>query len=148
MITVFELKKEIHKNECFKHLEFPFTLEKDFTKLVIKYSYSPKDYIGESFNMAYSAFKEAYGNEEVSYGDVIKELPLKNHVTLSLLREGIIMGTAHRHANDLEVALSEKASTVGFHAFKPTAGNYTLVLSTHAVLSEKIECEIEVCAYE
>ncbi len=148
MMTVLELKTEITKEERFQHLEFPFTLEKDFTRLLIKYSYSPKNYIGEDFRLAYEAFKEAYGDVEVQKSEVCKELPLKNHVTLSLLKEGEWLGTAHRHAEKLEVEVCKAVPTVGFKPFKPTEGSYAIVLSTHAVLSEKIEVSIEVLAYE
>ncbi len=147
MSTVFSLETVITKEQCFQHLKFPFILEKDYSRLVIEYSYFPKDFLVDGYHLAYAAFKEAYGDVEVMKEDVLQELPLKNHVTLSVLREGIIMGTAHRHPNEMQITLG-KDSTEGFHSFKPNNGNYALVLSTHAVLTDSVNVFLKVDAYE
>ena len=149
MITLLSLKREITKEECFKHLEFPFVAKEEYSKLRIKYSYFPKDYLGEDgFDLALNAFKEAYGDSLVDIEKVKNELPLKNHITLSLSKEGELIGTAHRHANNLVVEVSQLGSTPGFYLVPINKGNYSVVLSVHALLCEKVTAEVEVVAYE
>jgi len=148
MITIFSLESEITKEQCFNHLEFPFELEKEYDSLKIYYSYTPKDYYGDAaFSLAKEAFHEAYGNEAVADEEVIKELPLKNHVTLSLSKDKMLIGTAHRHSNDMVIEVGERA-TVGFKSVKLSPGSYSIVLSVHALLSDKINFKLKVVAYE
>ena len=148
MITVLSLNSEITKEKCFSHVEFPFELEKEYRLLKIRYSYSPKDYDGEdAFLLAQEAFKDAYGEVIACDEQIIKELPLKNHVTLSLTKGATLIGTAHRHANDMTREVGER-STVGFNGVKLEKGAYSIILSTHAVLSDKITFCLRVDAYE
>ena len=149
MITVFSLDSEITKEQCFNHLEFPFELEKRYSLLKIYYSYSPKEYDGrDALMLAREAFKEAYGNvSTVLEEQVVKELPLKNHVTLSLSKGKTLIGTAHRHANDMIIEIGER-STVGFDSVKLESGSYAITLSVHALLSDKLNFKLRVEAYE
>ncbi len=149
MIKILSLKTEITKEQRFKHIEFPFVLNEDYSKLEINYHYSPKDYLGDDgYEMALNAFKEAYGDVRVEADEVISELPLKNHVTLSLTKDTRLVGTAHRHANDIKIIVGKDGSTEGFYSLDVNSGNYAIVLSVHAILSDIVNAEIEVVAYE
>ena len=98
--------------------------------------------------MALNAFKEAYGDVRVEVDEVISELPLKNHVTLSLTKDTRLVGTAHRHANDIKINVGKDGSTEGFYSLDIARGSYAIVLSVHAILSDIVNAEIEVVAYE
>lgn len=144
MIKLLSVEREIYKSDGFKHIDFPFVADRNYDKLLIKYAYSPKKYEGDdAFRLAYEAFKEAYGEHEVDLNDVKQELPLNNHITLSLSKEDKLIGTAHRHANDMEIEIGA-TSTVGFFPAEITKGNYSITLSCHAVLSEKVMVKLEV----
>ena len=149
MKTLLSLKPEITQNDCFTHLIFPFVVNEDYARLSISYSYFPKEYEGDdAVEKAFEAFKEAYGDATITMEDVRGELPLKNHVTLSLSKEGKLIGTAHRHANEMVVEVGEKLATVGFNKTPIAKGNYAILLSVHALLSDKVTANLEVVAYE
>lgn len=134
----------ISKQDCFKHIDIPFMVDEDYSRLIIKYSYTPKKYDGEDgYLQALSAFKDIYGEHAVSESEVNSELPLNNHITLSFSKGDELIGTAHRHANDMVLEMSMNP-TVGFYPTKIDKGSYAITLSCHAVLSEKIVARIEV----
>lgn len=149
MITLLSLQTEITREQCFKHVEFPFFTDKDYSKLIINYIYLPKDYDGkDAYDRAVQAFKEAYGESEIDLEEVKGELPLKNHVTLSLSCGNNWIGTAHRHANNMVVEVGEHTATEGFHKTPIIKGEYSVTLSIHALLSKKVSVSLEVVAYE
>lgn len=148
MIEIATIEVNLDKTHLFKHVEIPFSVENEYHRLVVSYQYFPKRYEGDdAYELAYNAFKEAYGESEVRMEDVLNELPLNNHVTLSIAREGKLLGTAHRHSPNMEIELS-KTPTVGFHSIDSTKGEYKLILSVHALLTECVNASIKVTAYE
>ncbi len=147
-MILFATTIEIRKEDCFRHIDLPFEVGGDYSRLIIKYSYAPKKYCGtDAYDIAYEAFKEAYGDSLVSENEIRRELPLNNHVTLSLAKGETLIGTAHKHSNDMSVEVGEN-STVGFKPFKVERGSYVITLSCHAVLSEKIIAKVEVYGQE
>lgn len=149
MITLLSLTTEITRKDCFSHLEFPFVADKDYSKLQIKYSYYPKDYLGsDDYQMAFRAFREAYLDYPIQKEVVKNELPLKNHLTLSLQKGNALIGTAHRHNNDMVVEVGEDLATEGFSPTKIAKGEYGITLSAHAILTEKVIIKLAVVAYE
>lgn len=148
MIEIATIEVKLDKTHLFKHVEIPFSVENEYHHLVVSYQYFPKKYEGEDdYELAYNAFKEAYGESEVCMEEVLKELPLNNHVTISIAKEGKLLGTAHRHSPNMEIELS-KTPTVGFHPIGSVKGEYKLILSMHALLSEYVNVSIKVTAYE
>ena len=138
----------ITEEACHRHVDLGFALSEDAKGLKIVYSYSPKSYEGEdALQMATEAFKEAYGNHPIDIEEVKGELPLNNHVTLSVEKDGRLIGTAHRHNNNIVVEISRDMATVGFKHTEITKGEYKITLSVHAILC-KVKAHIEVYAYE
>ena len=147
-MEIATVKVKIEKKDLFHHLDFPFVVDGDYSRLVIKYDYSPKQYAGEdAYQLAYNAFVEAYGEYKVDEEDVKRELPLNNHITLSISKDGRLTGTAHRHNPNMEIEIG-KRSTVGFHSVENVKGKYILTLSVHAILSKEVLSKIKVRAYE
>ncbi len=148
MIEIATIEVGLDKSHLFKHVAIPFSVVDEYHHLVVSYQYSPKKYEREdAYELAYNAFKEAYGESKVVEEDVLKELPLNNHVTLSISKDGKLIGTAHRHSSNMEIELS-KTPTVGFHPIDKVKGEYELILSAHALLSEGVHARIQVTAYE
>ena len=127
------------------HIRIPFRLTEAVEELSINYSYSPKKYFGEdAYSMAYAAFKRSYPESEPIFKEVVdRELPLNNHITFSLEKDGVLLGTAHRHSPRNTFKISEKQASYGFYPKKLLPGEYFAVLSVHAVL-EPVEYTLEV----
>ena len=145
-MKVFSAEVCVTRDDLHKHLKFPFTLASDAEGLTVRYSYSPKKYEGaDSYALARAAFKASYPEGIAPSVEEIKaELPLNNHVALSLEREGVLIGTAHRHANNAEYRVSALSASPGFTPVAAAKGEWAVVLSAHAVLDEKITARIEV----
>ena len=146
MDLIYRTDYTITEDMCHRHVDLGFALKEDAKALKIVYSYSPKVYEGEdALEKAVEAFKEAYGAHPIDLEEVKGEMPLKNHVTLSLEKEEELVGTAHRHNNNIVVEVSDKVATVGFKPTKITKGEYKITLSVHAILC-KVYAHVEVYA--
>lgn len=147
MIKIASGKVEIRKEDLFKHLDFPFSVGEGYSRLLIKYSYYPKKYQGnDAFIIAKKAFEEAEGREP-NTDDIKKELPLNNHITISLSKDKLLVGTAHRHSNEMTIEIGA-SSTYGFEKVLNIVGEYVLTLSTHCLLTDLVKAEWEVIACE
>ena len=145
-MKIFSAEVSVTRDDLHKHLKYPFRLLRDAEKLTVRYSYSPKRYEGDdSYALARAAFEASYPEGIAPSVEEIKaELPLNNHVTLSLEREGVLIGTAHRHANNAEYRVSALSASPGFTPTAVEKGEWAVVLSAHAVLDEKLTATIEV----
>ena len=136
-MKVFSAEVCVTRDDLHKHLKFPFTMASDAERLTVRYSYS--------YALARAAFEASYPEGIAPSVEEIKaELPLNNHVALSLEREGVLIGTAHRHANNAEYRVSALSASPGFTPVAAAKGEWAVVLSAHAVLDEKITARIEV----
>lgn len=144
-MKIFSAEVVVTRDDLHKHLKYPFTLLCGANKLTVRYSYSPKKYEGaDSYALARAAFLEAYPDGiEPSREDIEAELPLNNHLTLSLEREGKLVGTAHRHAPEAEYYVTAASASPGFTPTAVEKGEWAVVLSAHAVLDEKLTATIE-----
>lgn len=132
-----------------EHLRFPFTVKKgEYNKLTINFCYFPKKYsdTAKSVEMIKKCY-ESYGlvPEE---SDIKKELPLNNHITVALESPEGFVGAAHRHSNEAEYTVSPEKSDYGFITKGITAGVWTAIISTHAILSERVEVRVKITAYD
>ncbi len=65
-----------------------------------------------------------------------KQLPLLNHMTLSLDYEEHYIGAAHRHASRQELRISEDYSSPGFIRSRIQPGTWRIMLNVHAALTD------------
>lgn len=144
-MKIFSAEVAVTRDDLHKHLKYPFRLFRDAEKLTVRYSYSPKRYEGDdSYALARAAFSASYPEgAEPSCADIEAELPLNNHLTLSLEREGKLVGTAHRHAPEAEYYVTAASASPGFTPTAVEKGEWAVVLSAHAVLDEKLTATIE-----
>ena len=128
----------------------PFLVNEEFERLEIDYSYSPKTLEDEEKSKVLikeNLIRDGW-DEIAERGDYKAFMPLKNLITLSLDSPQGYVGAAHRQADTQHHEISEDFSSVGFDRVKITAGEWTLALNLHAVVSDECNGEIEVRGYE
>lgn len=124
----------------------PFSVEEESERLIITYSYSPKE-LGDSESakalIEENLLRDTHGGRNF-YPDYKEYLPLKNLVTLSLNSPEKYMGAAHRQDREQRHIISEDFSSVGFLKGKIIKGQWTLYLNVHAVVTENCLCKIKI----
>lgn len=145
MRTVFKTETIVSKRALHTHIPFGFEIKEGGEKLSVAYSYAPKRYSGaDAENLAYEAFLRAYpSDEKIEKAAVLGTLPLNNHITLSLEKDGAVVGTAHRHSPDNLFEITGEYASPGFFPTPVTPGKYTIVLSVHAILDEEVSVRME-----
>lgn len=124
----------------------PFRVEEEYEKLIITYSYSPKELSDceRAENLIEENLrKDTHGDREL-YPDYRKYLPLKNLVTLSLDSPSKYMGAAHRQDREQCHIISETFSSVGFLKGKIEKGLWILYLNVHALVTESCTCKVKI----
>ena len=144
--TVATLTPDDEKGNRF----IPFVLDKDYKKLVITCSYSPK--ILEDEKQTERLIKENLirdaGDDWKEYDDYSEFTPLKNLITLALESPDGFIGSAHRQANEQIHEISESFASVGFVKTKTVKGQWSAVLNCHAVVTDSVRYEIRIEAEE
>ena len=124
----------------------PFTVPEGVKKIFITYSYSPK--ILEDKEKSLLLIKENLirdaGDEWTEYTDYDEFMPLKNLVTLSLMSPEGFCGAAHRQADSQYHEIGEGFASPGFLKGKITAGQWTLCLNVHALVTDDCTCSIKI----
>lgn len=113
-----------------------FIVPKGVSRLVVRYSYSPKEIEDEE-----AALKEiAYGLRKFNFNvaNTSSFLPVRNLVTLSFDENGEYRGACHRHPNEQTIIIAEKNSTCGINNSPIKAGEWDVVVNVHYV-----GCEVE-----
>lgn len=122
-----------------------FNVPDGATKLVVKYSYSPKDVENEdqACEQIYTSMKK-YG---MNVTNVSSFLPVHNLVTLSFDENGEYRGACHRQPNEQTVVIAENNSTAGIINRPVRAGDWDIVLNVHYAgcdIDYSIEVEVEI----
>ena len=134
MQTLLKTEGRIGLESLHTHIRIPFKIDDEKAEITVNYSYSPKKYTGsDAYQQAYEAFR------------LERELPLNNHITFSLEKDGVLLGTAHRHSPQNVFKIGEKEASYGFYPQKLLPGTYYAVLSVHAIL-EDVDYSLEVLA--
>ncbi len=145
-MVIFSKRVAIDPSALHTHIRYEFDSPADGEKMVVRYSYSPKKYTGgDAAALARSAFEKAYPEDvPVRDADVSSALPLNNHITLSLEKEGILIGTAHRHSPENVFEISSDSASPGFFPTAVEKGRYAVSLAVHAILSDAVTANVEV----
>lgn len=119
---------------------FAFTCTPDMTAVVVKFSFSPgKEYKEEICRpQVESALTRYYDRYPRNMQPMSAEqfMPVKNLITVSLTREGVYIGNAHRWATEQEHVLTPEHASPGFVPPEKIEGSWTGMLHLHEVLSE------------
>lgn len=121
-----------------------FTVPEGVNRLVISYSYSPKDIEDEETALKEITLGLKRFNFEVV--NVSSFLPIRNLVTLSFDENGEYRGACHRHPNQQTIIIAENNSTAGINNSPLKSGEWDVVVNVHYVgcpVEYKIEIEGE-----
>ena len=151
-IILKETETYLRPDDSKSNRYIPFIVPEGIKKLYITYSYSPKDL--EDKDKSYELIRENIlrdAPEDIDrYTDYSEFMPLKNLVTLSLTYDypdgltHIFRGAAHRHDKEQYHEIGEKFASPGFLKGKITAGQWSLVLNVHALVTDICTCRIKI----
>lgn len=118
---------------------FSFQCPAEVEELVVSFTYSPGEEATREICLpaVQAAVTRYYGGypQEIEPMTAEQFLPVKNLITLSLAREGIYLGNAHRWAPEQEHVISCRYASGGFCCPVSMAGAWTGMLHLHEVLS-------------
>ena len=104
MESIFKTEYRVLPSEEFSHIKFSFMLNKDYSSLVVKTSYSPK--YEEDEEKCLGLMREAVKNQtpylELNDNDLINNLPLANHIGWSIDSPSGYIGTKHMN-NEIQI---------------------------------------------
>lgn len=146
MMVVAESNIRIFAEQEKTNICVPFVLKSGGESLKITFSYSPK--ILNDNQKAISLIKDCLsrdaGEFADEYCDYSEFLPLKNLITISLDSPNGYVGAAHRHSPSQTVLISETESSNGFIPCKIAAGEWSVVINVHAVVTDYCDFNLKV----
>lgn len=134
-----------------KNVLIPFRTERDYDRLVIHLKYGPKairdpEIILPQIEKCVEAYFPA--GYRLTEKDMQEYDQLLNFVTLSLDREGVYVGCAHRHPPEQTLVISKSGSSWGFDPMNAAAGAWRIVLHVQAVVAGTVRYCLEVYGLE
>lgn len=118
---------------------FAFQCPAEVEELVVSFTYSPGEEATRDICLpaVQAAVTRYYGGypQEIEPMTAEQFLPVKNLITLSLAREGVYLGNAHRWAPEQEHVISCRYASSGFCCPAAMSGTWTGMLHLHEVLS-------------
>ena len=146
MESIFKTEYRVLPSEEFSHIKFSFMLNKDYSSLVVKTSYSPK--YEEDEEKCLGLMREAVKNQtpylELNDNDLINNLPLANHIGWSIDSPSGYIGTKHMHNENQVHYISEDSSSSGFFKCKVEKGLWQITASINSIVTNYIDIVIEV----
>ncbi|WP_416334839.1 hypothetical protein ACKRLN_08275 [Anaerococcus sp. DFU013_CI05] len=138
-MQIIDENLKLNKNDSLTHRRFPFKLEENFDRIIIKLSYSPT-HVGQGENIeVLEEAVEKYLSDEIYSEEDRKgtlDANIENFLTTSLFYEGKFVGAYHNKVNDQEIVVSREFSSRGYKKFDVRAGSYEFVLSMHSCNSD------------
>jgi hypothetical protein len=143
------------------HRRFPFDVPADCTALDILVRYAPKHLpLEESRRLAQASLVEhttrlaaVLGNADLAarwsaeHAEFVRTARISNLVTITLDDAlNVYRGAAHRHAEDQHLALTLDSASPGLIPGPLPAGEWTLTLSGHTLVSAQCVVEIQIGA--
>lgn len=122
-------------------VRFDFTCPKNVSRLRIYFSYAPGKeereeicipQIGQALARYYDRYPPAMQPMTAE-----QFLPVKNLITLSLEREGIYLGNAHRWAPEQMHEITAERASLGFVPPQKLAGSWSGMLHLHEIISSR-----------
>ena len=140
-MKVLSVKGTVDEKNSKSNICHSFTVSENAKRLVVKYSYSPK----EVDNREKALELIAKGLEKYQYqsGNPESFLPINNLLTLSFDENGKYRGACHRHPNEQIIVLSGENSTPGIINKPLESGEWNAVLNVHFAGCE-VEYSIEI----
>ncbi|MDI4643751.1 hypothetical protein [Cohnella hashimotonis] len=132
------------------HVRFPFKLDEPACAVGIHFEYSPKclDDDSRARELLEQSFEKYVLPEQLALAKerLDRHLPLKNLITLSVDDPAGYRGACHRHDPVQSLWISEHDASPGLMKGKIAAGEWTITLSVHAVVTERCAYRLQVWA--
>ena len=129
MMNIFSHKGRITPADDKTNITHTFTVPDGVERLVVRYSYSPKEVEDEDSAMRLVA--EGLRRCNTAVVNVSSFLPVKNLITLSFDENGSYRGACHRQPNEQTIIIAETGSTSGINNSPIQAGEWAVVLNVH-----------------
>lgn len=147
MTKIAEFNWDITDADTKKHLSGDFIVDKPFERLIFECSYAPKYMDDEQKGL--KMMKEALVNANYSLSkhpdeELLKYMPLANHVSWSIDSPIEFVGTKHKHDPQQVLIVSNGQSTPGFKNTPIYEGRWAITASLNAVLTDKLSIHIVV----
>ncbi|MDR3186055.1 MAG: hypothetical protein LBU04_04525 [Christensenellaceae bacterium] len=139
---ILEEQQTFYPTDENQHFHFPFVVCKHYRKLRVVYNYYPKQYNDEKESIR--LIIECLNKVGIPCNNVDEarlELPLNNHLTISVDSPSGPVGNAHRHSSNMTITIGN-SSTYGFLPTEIEVGEWKATISTHCILSESIVVNI------
>lgn len=145
MKTLLDTRVHLTPESEKMNISLVFCVPAGAEKLRITYSYAPKELSGTAGeHLAEECLLRDAGAFRGEYAEAASFLPLKNLITLSLDDPHGYRGAAHRQAPKQEHILTASEASPGFYAGAISAGEWTLTLNVHALVTEFCDCDIQI----
>ena len=145
MEKIAEINWEITDKDTKKHLSTNFMVEKPYTRLIFECSYTPK-YLEDAKRgleiMREAVVKADYSLEDFPDEELLKNMPLANHIGWSIDSPIECIGTKHTHNPNQMLIISNGQSTPGFKNTPIYEGKWAITASLNAVITEKLSIHI------
>jgi len=147
MEKIAEFNWDITSADTKKHLNADFLVNKPYPKLIFECSYDPK-YL-EDAQKGLAMMKEAVVNadyllQDFSDEELLKNMPLANHVSWSIDSPLGFLGTKHKHDPYQLLEISNGHSTPGFVNSPIYEGRWSITASLNAVITDELHIHIVV----
>ncbi len=147
MEKIAEFNWDITNLDTKKHLSADFMVNKPFTRLVFECSYAPK-YLEDQEKglemMREAVIKADYSLEDFPDSELLKNMPLANHIGWSVDSPIECVGTKHMHNPNQTLIISNGQTTPGFKNTPIYEGRWAITASLNAVITEKLSIHIVV----
>ncbi len=147
MVKVAEFKWDITEADTKKHISGDFLVEKPFSKLVFECSYTPK-YLEDAQKglkmMREAVIKADYSLSDFPDEELLKNMPLANHIGWSIDSPVEFLGTKHEHNPNQVLTIGNGCSTPGFKNSPIYEGRWAITASLNAVLTDTISIHITI----
>lgn len=146
-MLIFEKKGRITPLDDKTNISFCFYVPQGISKLIIDYSYSPKEF--EDKEAAIALINERLAKYlGAGHSENAEDyLPVKNLITLSLDENGKYRGAAHRQANQQHHEIAAASASVGFEKGTIESGEWRIVFNVHCCACD-VDFEIKVSGEE
>ncbi|WP_416825318.1 CehA/McbA family metallohydrolase [Ectobacillus polymachus] len=138
-LCLFQTKSTLNHTSTQTHTEHRFFVPQETTEIQITFNYSPV--LVDDQERQSILIEEALKYDKELDPAEVKDVILRNLLTISIDDPDGFRGAAHRSAGLQNIVIGEKEATAGFWKGSIQAGLWSVTVSAHAILTE-------MCTYE
>ncbi|WP_025693156.1 hypothetical protein [Paenibacillus zanthoxyli] len=152
MMMLLNVAGQLDPSDSKRHITYGFQLDQPAAVMRIRFAYWPK--LLEDDGQAMEFIMESIDSYVApEHQGPIREgwrryLPLKNLITLSMDDPNGYRGACHRHDAEQSLFLSEQEASEGLMPGKLALGEWNVMLSAHAVVTERCSYDLSIWTEE